>query len=155
PRPGSAPPPRTGRSRRPAPPAPSPPRPASTSCPNGQPFLAPGALPPGPGRCYVRALVGGPTNRSFPPLSVLFALFALIAAPAAASATGSGPVLGVVPPNASTPFAPATSATQGNVSYHNGSVMRTSTVYAIYWLPADSTVSANYESVIDGYFANV
>ncbi len=43
----------------------------------------------------------------------------------------------------------------GNLSYHNGPVMHTNTTYAIYWVPAGYTVSANYESLINGFFQNV
>jgi hypothetical protein len=42
-----------------------------------------------------------------------------------------------------------------NLAYHQGSVMRTNKVYAIYWIPTGFTVSANYTSVIDQYFTDV
>jgi hypothetical protein len=42
-----------------------------------------------------------------------------------------------------------------NLVYHNGPVMRTNAVYAIYWVPNGFTVSANYASVLNGFFQNV
>ncbi len=42
-----------------------------------------------------------------------------------------------------------------NLRYHNGPVEHTNTVYAIYWVPSGYTVSANYRSLIDGFFTNV
>jgi hypothetical protein len=41
------------------------------------------------------------------------------------------------------------------LTYHGGNVMHSNKVYAIYWVPAGQSVSANYRSVIDGYFQNV
>jgi hypothetical protein len=41
------------------------------------------------------------------------------------------------------------------LTYHGGSVMHTNKVYAIYWVPPGQSVSANYKSIIDGYFTNV
>ncbi len=46
-------------------------------------------------------------------------------------------------------------ARTSNLTYHNGPVMHTNTVYAIYWVPAGYSVSANYESIINGFFQNV
>ena len=46
-----------------------------------------------------------------------------------------------------TPF-----AARGNLIYHGGPVMQTNTTYAIYWLPAGQTMSANYQSIINGFF---
>jgi hypothetical protein len=51
---------------------------------------------------------------------------------------------------AGTPF-----AAQGNLIYHGGPVMTTNTTYAIYWLPAGQTMSAGYQSIINGFFTNV
>jgi hypothetical protein len=46
--------------------------------------------------------------------------------------------------------------TQGsNLVYHNGPVMHTNTTYAIYWIPAGYTVSANYVSLLNGFLQNV
>ena len=41
------------------------------------------------------------------------------------------------------------------MTYHGGPVMHSNTTYAIYWVPAGSTVSANYTSLISGFFQNV
>jgi hypothetical protein len=41
------------------------------------------------------------------------------------------------------------------LTYHGGSVMHANKVYAIYWVPPGQSVSANYKSIIDGYFTNV
>ena len=43
----------------------------------------------------------------------------------------------------------------GNLTYHRGLVMHANTVHAIYWLPAGSSVSTNYQSLINGFFGNV
>jgi hypothetical protein len=43
----------------------------------------------------------------------------------------------------------------GLLSYHGGPVMRADTTYAIYWIPSGYSVSAGYESLIDGFFQNV
>jgi len=43
----------------------------------------------------------------------------------------------------------------GNLTYHNGPVMHTNTTYAIYWQPAGYNMSADYQSVINGFFQNV
>src|SRR5947209_10424851 len=37
----------------------------------------------------------------------------------------------------------------------DGPVMRTNTVYAIYWVPPGFSQAPNYQSVVNGYFANV
>jgi hypothetical protein len=42
-----------------------------------------------------------------------------------------------------------------DLAYHQGPVMRTDKVYAIYWIPSGFTVSASYTSVIDQYFTDV
>ena len=46
-------------------------------------------------------------------------------------------------------------ARTNNLVYHNGPVMHTNTVYAIYWIPSGFSVSANYKNIIDGFFQNV
>lgn len=43
----------------------------------------------------------------------------------------------------------------GNLRYHNGPVMHTKASYAIYWVPAGYSVSADYESLINRYFTDV
>ena len=42
-----------------------------------------------------------------------------------------------------------------NLSYHNGPVMLTNTVYAIFLEPGGYTVSTNYDSLINQYFTDV
>jgi len=51
---------------------------------------------------------------------------------------------------AATPFAGV-----DNLAYHGGPVMHTNKVYAIYWVPSGYSVSTNYRSLIDRYFADV
>jgi len=51
---------------------------------------------------------------------------------------------------AGTPF-----ASVANLVYHNGPVMHADTSYAIYWQPPGSTVSPNYESVLNRFFLDV
>jgi hypothetical protein len=63
-------------------------------------------------------------------------------------------MLGVVPALGS-PMAAEPLNAFGNLDYHGGTVMRTNKVYAIYWIPSTFSVSANYKSVINGYFSNV
>ena len=76
---------------------------------------------------------------------------------AANAAAPPGKVFGLVPAQAALggahPAAPL--ATPGKLTYHNGPVMRTNTTYAIYWIPAGYSVSANYQTVINGFFHNV
>src|SRR5436305_74643 len=50
---------------------------------------------------------------------------------------------------------PPQTPTQCNLDYLGGPVMHASTTYAIYWIPNGSTVSANYESLVNQYFADV
>jgi hypothetical protein len=64
-----------------------------------------------------------------------------------------GRVLGVVPAHGKA--ASHLAGSGGNLTYHNGPVMHANTVYAIYWVPSGYSVSSNYESLINGYFANV
>ena len=42
-----------------------------------------------------------------------------------------------------------------NLLYHNGPVMHTNSVYAIYWVPSGHSVQSGYQSVISGFFTNV
>jgi hypothetical protein len=65
----------------------------------------------------------------------------------------AGKLLGVVPTHGQASGKPAGSGS--NLNYHNGPVMQTNTVYAIYWVPSGYSVSAGYQSVIDGFFTNV
>lgn len=89
-------------------------------------------------------------------LGVLSLLLAAAASPAtAASPSASNPVgqiLGVVPVRGqASRFAGGGS----NLAYHKGPVEHTNKVYAIYWVPSGYTVSANYQSLINGFYTNV
>jgi hypothetical protein len=42
-----------------------------------------------------------------------------------------------------------------NLVYHNGPVMHTNKVYAIYWVPSNYTVDSGYESLINRFFGDV
>lgn len=78
-----------------------------------------------------------------------------------------GPILGVVPhAGAFHGFAPAPpppvnqcpsqqTPAQCNLDYLGGTVMHASTTYAIYWIPSSYSVSTNYESLVNQYFADV
>jgi hypothetical protein len=52
-------------------------------------------------------------------------------------------------------FAGTSLAATAPLTYHGGSVMLTNSTFAIYWLPAGSTVSSNYSSLIDRFFGDV
>ncbi len=94
----------------------------------------------------------------------LFAALALVAFLALAAAP-----LGAAPPSPENPAGrdhdilgavhPRNEASKpggaSNLVYHNGPVMKTNRVYAIYWIPTGFTVSPNYKTVIDGFFGNV
>ncbi len=85
-------------------------------------------------------------------LLVLGMLLSLVLAfPVSAGSASGDHIRGVVSPRN---FA-GPSGGAGNLSYHNGPVMGTNTVYAIYWIPAGYSVSANYQSIINGFFQNV
>jgi hypothetical protein len=43
----------------------------------------------------------------------------------------------------------------GDLSYHDGPVMRTNTTYAIYWAPPGFSLPAGYQSTIDQFFTDV
>jgi hypothetical protein len=64
-----------------------------------------------------------------------------------------GRMLHAAPPNDNCPT--GQTPAQCNLAYHQGPVMRTNKVYAIYWIPSGYTVSAQYTSVIDRYFTDV
>lgn len=93
--------------------------------------------------------------------SVCFMLVIVLASvtPALADGTpgqGNGKALGIVwakgqAADAATKFA----STGGNLVNHGGPVMTTNVSYAIYWIPAGYSVSANYQSLINGFFQNV
>ena len=67
-------------------------------------------------------------------------------------ASPAGRPLGVVPARGQANHRPGSGS---NLTYHSGPVMRTNTTYAIYWVPPGYTVSAGYESIINGFFQNV
>ena len=92
----------------------------------------------------------------------LCALFGLLAGAAGATPSPAARVLGLVPALPAPLFvggSPAAAAiadnTTSNLTYHGGSVMRTNTNYAIYWLPAGTSYDSNYESLINRYFSDV
>lgn len=64
----------------------------------------------------------------------------------------AGKQLGVVPVHAK---ASRTGSSGANLAYHNGPVMHTNRVYAIYWVPPGHTVDSGYESLINRYFGDV
>ncbi|HET6965566.1 MAG TPA: hypothetical protein VFH58_12395 [Acidimicrobiales bacterium] len=88
-----------------------------------------------------------------------FAVAALVA-PAAAHAAPPSPtapaghVGGMVPVHGAARTGSLSSGS--NMSYHNGPVMHTNKVYAIYWAPGGSyTVSSNYEKYVNQFFSDV
>lgn len=90
-------------------------------------------------------------------LLVLLSLFGALAATATALAqpptsppVRSDQIFGVVPSHDAGP-----QFGYGNLSYHGGPVMHTSTTRAIYWFPAGSSYSANYVNVNNGFLQNV
>jgi hypothetical protein len=64
-----------------------------------------------------------------------------------------GKILGIVPSLTAGPLPGGLNPL--NLRNHNGPVMTTNTVYAIYWIPSGYTVSSGYRSLIDGFFQNV
>jgi hypothetical protein len=64
-----------------------------------------------------------------------------------------GRLVGGTPPNDQCPVGQTPAAC--NLDYQGGSVMHSSTTYAIYWVPSGYHVSTNYETVINQYFADV
>lgn len=80
-----------------------------------------------------------------------------VSVPAAMAASPSpsnpaGKQLGVVPVHGK---ASRNATSGGNLTYHNGPVMHTNRVYAIYWVPPGYTVDSGYESLINRYFGDV
>jgi hypothetical protein len=67
----------------------------------------------------------------------------------------AGKALGIVPVHGKSGNATRLSSAGSNLSWHNGPVMHSNTVHAIYWIPSGYSVSASYRSTIDGFFANV
>src|SRR5581483_11678513 len=66
-----------------------------------------------------------------------------------------GKILGLVHARGGRHAHAARFGSSSNLTYHNGPVMHANTVHAIYWIPSGYSVSANYRSVIDGFFGNV
>lgn len=99
----------------------------------------------------------------------MVAVLALAVTASSGNAAGRarGPILGVVPHAgafhgfAAAPPAPVNQCpppqtpTQCNLDYLGGAVMHASTTYAIYWIPSGYSVSTNYESLVNQYFADV
>jgi hypothetical protein len=90
----------------------------------------------------------------------LFAVAVVIGGSGSAQATtdpttnpGLQRVLGMVPPL----HAATKAGGFGTLRYHNGPVMHTNKVYAIYWVPAGGIygVDSTYRSTIDRYFSDV
>ncbi|MDP9025081.1 MAG: hypothetical protein M3N13_06900 [Candidatus Eremiobacteraeota bacterium] len=46
-------------------------------------------------------------------------------------------------------------ASKDQVQYHGGSIVKSATLYAIYWQPAGSFMSPKYQSVINEYFKDI
>lgn len=84
------------------------------------------------GVCVVPALAGGPSPDN--------------------PAGRSGDILGIVP---SFGASHSGGGAGGNLAYHGGPVMHTNKTYAIYWVPSGSSVSSNYESLINRFFTDV
>jgi len=78
---------------------------------------------------------------------------AAVACAVLAAGARAGEMRGVVPAHGN--GGPHGAAATSNLLYHNGPVMHTNTVYAIYWIPAGYSVQSGYQSLIDGYFQNV
>ncbi|HWE10618.1 MAG TPA: hypothetical protein VG325_14795 [Solirubrobacteraceae bacterium] len=64
----------------------------------------------------------------------------------------AGKQLGVVPVHGK---AGRPGSSNGNLTYHNGPVMHTNKVYAIYWVPPGYSVDSGYESLINRFFGDV
>ncbi len=84
----------------------------------------------------------------------------LLAAPVSAASPAdppspsnpAGKILGVVPTHGQ---ASKNAGSGGNLVYHNGPVMHTNKVYAIYWVPSGYYVSGTYESLINRFYTDV
>lgn len=51
--------------------------------------------------------------------------------------------------------APASAASQPDLTYHDGQVMQTNTTHAIYWVPNGFKLGNGYQSTLDSYFQDV
>ena len=87
-------------------------------------------------------------------LACALALALLAPGRAAAATPTHAPIKTALSETAPAGFSP-TGATAALLTYHGGAVLHTNRTYAIYWVPAGSSVSTNYRNVIDGYFQNV
>jgi IPT/TIG domain len=88
--------------------------------------------------------------------AALTLLGALVTAAALTGVAGGSP--GAVTPAQRGAILPPIGASIQDFSpliYHGGPVMRTNKTYAIYWVPAGYSVSPNYKTLIDRYFADV
>ena len=82
----------------------------------------------------------------------LIASTSVAAAPSAANPAGH--ISGVIPARGQTHV--SNSFFSGNnLSYHNGPVMLTNKVYAIYWAPGGNGIAAGYDTVINKFFADL
>jgi hypothetical protein len=81
--------------------------------------------------------------------------------PAVASAETPGHFRGVITAHTAAGRAyraqvhPAHRRASANLTYHGGPIMHADRNYAIYWSPTGSGYSANYQTVINGFFGNV
>jgi len=87
--------------------------------------------------------------------SFVLAVPALAGAPSPDNPAGrSGDILGLVPA-----FGASHDAGKGgggsNLAYHNGPVMHTNAVYAIYWVPTGFTIQSGYDTLINQFFGDV
>jgi hypothetical protein len=98
-------------------------------------------------------------NKTWRRVAILGAVLATGGTGAAASPQAAAPrLLDLAPPLAAhtaTSKAAVSADAATNVTYHGGPVMHASQVYSIYWVPSGYAVSANYQSVIDGFFRDV
>ncbi|MGN6377767.1 MAG: hypothetical protein ACTHNU_02335 [Gaiellales bacterium] len=105
-----------------------------------------------------RALRGGRWAAVAGPLALLVSATAATPAGAALANRGSHPVFALVRPVG---VRQAAAAPAGNLTYHGGKIIKTSTTYAIFWLPPKlqnghaTGVSATYRSLITRYFHDI
>src|SRR4051812_11524183 len=96
-------------------------------------------------------------------LTVVAAASFAVPTAVAEDAVPAGAIGGIVDTRFDTPQAESGMAgTVDPLYYHCTSgpctttpVMRTNRTYAIYWFPAGTTVSANYQTLMDGFLQNV
>lgn len=101
--------------------------------------------------------MSGPAARAT--LTLVLALLAVaLTASSGTAAPVHGPMLGVVPhtgAHARPLSAAAPPPASGPVIYHGGQVMHKNTAYTIFWAPSAHPIPADYESLINRYFADV